>query len=59
MHGESDLFRVNVREQQTAVAAQNLVEVLAEHYFALAGYRAVLGLPYDEVLAGEPLGGDR
>lgn len=57
--GESDLFRVNLREQQSAVAARNLVEVLAEHYFALAGYRAVLGLPYDEVVAGERLGGAR
>ena len=46
--GQSDLFRVNVREQQTAAAASSLVDVLAGHYKALADYRAVLGVPYDE-----------
>ncbi len=39
------------------MAASALVDIMAEHYLALAGYRAVLGLPYDEVLAGEPVGG--
>ncbi len=55
--GESDLLRVNLREQQTAAAASMLVDVLAEHFQALADYRASLGLPYDEVVAGEPTGG--
>jgi hypothetical protein len=55
--GESDLFRVNLREQQSALAAAGLVDVLAEHFKALADYRAVLGIPYDEVRAGEGVGG--
>lgn len=55
--GGSDLLRVNLRESQTAVAAAALVDVVAEHYLALAGYRAVLGLPYDEILDGGPVGG--
>ncbi len=55
--GESDLFRLNLREQQTAVAAAALVDVVGEHFRALAAYRAVLGLPYDEVVAGQPVGG--
>ncbi len=49
--GESDLFRVNLREQQTAAAAAAVVDVLAEHFKALAEYRAVLGVPYDGVRA--------
>lgn len=53
--GESDLFRVNLREKQSAQAASALVDVLAEHFQALVGYRAVLGIPYDEVLAGRPV----
>ncbi len=56
--GESDLFRVNVREQQTAIAEAGLVDVLAEHFVALTTYRAVLGVPYDEVVAGARVGGD-
>ena len=48
--GESDLLRVNLREQQTASAASRLVDVVAEHFQAIANYRASLGLPYDEVL---------
>ena len=55
--GESDLLRVNLREQQTAAAAGVMIDVLAEHFRALADYRAVLGLPYDEVLAGAAVGG--
>ena len=55
--GQSDLFRVNLREQQTALAAAALVEVLAEYFQALADYRAVIGIPYDEVRAGASLGG--
>lgn len=47
--GQSDLFRVNLREQQTAAAAAAVVDVLAEHFKALADYRAVLGVPYDEM----------
>jgi outer membrane protein TolC len=55
--GQSDLFRVNLREQQTALAAASLVDVLAEHFMALTDYRAVLGIPYDEVRSGEGVGG--
>ena len=54
--GQSDLLRVNLREQQAAIAAQSLVEVLEEHFRALAEYRAVVGLPYDEVVAGGAIG---
>ncbi len=49
--GESDLFRVNVREQQAAVAGSRLIEVLSEYFRSLTDYRAALGLPYDEVLS--------
>jgi len=52
--GESDLLRVNIREQQAALAAVGLVEVLDEYFRALAQYRAVLGIPYDEVLPKAP-----
>ncbi|MGK0480906.1 MAG: outer membrane protein TolC [Planctomycetota bacterium] len=48
--GQSDLLRVNLREQQTASAASMLVDVVAEHFRAVADYRASLGIPYDEVL---------
>ncbi|QDV09039.1 Outer membrane efflux protein [Planctomycetes bacterium Poly30] len=48
--GQSDLLRVNLREQQTASAASMLVDVIAEHFRAVADYRASLGIPYDEVL---------
>ncbi len=48
--GQSDLFRVNLRELQTAKAASMLVDVLAEYFQSLAEYRASLGLPYTEVL---------
>lgn len=54
--GQSDLLRVNLREQQAAVAALSLVEVLEEHFRSLAEYRAVVGLPYDEVVAGGSIG---
>lgn len=47
--GQSDLLRVNLRERDTAAAASNLVDNLAEHFRALAEYRASLGVPYDEV----------
>ncbi|MEM9381203.1 MAG: TolC family protein [Planctomycetota bacterium] len=47
--GQSDLLRVNIRERDTAAAASNLVDSLAEHFRALAEYRASLGVPYDEV----------
>lgn len=54
--GESDLFRVNLREQQSAFASASLVEVLSDHFQALAKYRAVIGIPYDEVVRGEAIG---
>lgn len=50
--GESDLFRLNVREQQAAIAAEGLVDALEEHFKGIARYRAVLGVPYDELLDG-------
>ena len=46
--GESDLLRVNLREQQAAVAAASLVDVLQLYFRALAAYRAVLGIPHGE-----------
>ena len=42
--GESDLFRVNLREQQAAVAQDGLVSVYDEHFRTLALYRTALGL---------------
>jgi outer membrane protein TolC len=57
--GESDLLRVNLREQQAALAAASLVDVLEEHFRSLTDYRAALGLAYDEVVAGGSLGGRR
>lgn len=51
--GESDLLRVNLREQQSAVAEAGLVDVLDEHFRALARYYAVLGVPYGD-LAADP-----
>lgn len=42
--GESDLLRVNLREQQAAVAAAGYVEVLRGYFDALADYRAALGV---------------
>lgn len=47
--GQSDLLRVNLREQQAALAAAALVDVLDEYFRSLAEYRAALGIPYDEV----------
>ena len=55
--GESDLFRVNVREQQSALAAKGRVEVLARYFLALTAYRATLGVPYNEVVRGQQVGG--
>ena len=43
--GESDLLRVNLREQQAAVAASGYVGVLRDYLRALADYRAVIGVP--------------
>lgn len=45
--GESDLFRLNLRENQAALATAVHVAVLEEHFSAIARYRAVLGLAYD------------
>ena len=47
--GESDLFRVNLREQQTALAASAEVDVQREYFQALTDYRAVLGVAHDEL----------
>ncbi|MCF6314297.1 MAG: TolC family protein [Verrucomicrobiales bacterium] len=44
--GDSDLLRVNIREQQTAAAAATLINTIVEHFVALAYYRASLGVPY-------------
>jgi len=57
--GQSDLLRVNLREQQAALAAASLVDVLDEHFRSLAEYRAVLGVPYDEVRSNAGAGGAR
>lgn len=45
--GNSDLLRVNLREQQSARAASFLVEVTAQYFEALADYRAAVGLATD------------
>ncbi|MEM6674923.1 MAG: TolC family protein [Planctomycetota bacterium] len=52
--GESNLLLVNIREQDTARAEADLVDVIAEHFRSLAVYRARLGVPYDEVLRVPP-----
>jgi len=43
--GESDLFRVNIRELQRAEAQFQELDALAEFYRALADYQAALGRP--------------
>ena len=45
--GGSDLLRVNIRERQTVTVAGTLVDVIVEHFRALAEYRARLGVGYD------------
>lgn len=45
--GESDLLRVNLREEQAALAASALVDVLREYFRSLTAYRAVLGVPFE------------
>ncbi|MFT7670520.1 MAG: outer membrane protein TolC [Planctomycetota bacterium] len=45
--GESDLFRLNLREKQAALAGVTHVSVLQEHFSSIARYRAVLGVAYD------------
>ena len=42
--GNSDLLRVNIREQQTAQAASFLVDVMTEYFEARNDYRAAVGL---------------
>lgn len=41
--GNSDLLRLNIREQQTAQAASFLVDVKTEYFEALSTYRAAIG----------------
>lgn len=50
--GESDLFRLNVREQQAVLASEELIAVLEEHFASLARYRAVLGVGYEDLTPG-------
>ena len=47
--GESDLLRVNLREQKTASAAAKRVDVITEYFWRLADYRASLGLSYNDI----------
>jgi hypothetical protein len=47
--GESDLLRVNLREQKTASAAAKRVDVITEYFWRLADYRASLGLNYNDI----------
>lgn len=42
--GNSDLLRLNLREQQTADAAATEIDAVAEYYRAMADYRAALGV---------------
>ena len=44
--GGSDLLRVNLREQQAAVAAAGLVDALEVYFRALAVYRAAMAVPH-------------
>lgn len=57
--GQSDLLRVNLREQQTASAASTLIDVVSEHFQSLSEYRASLGIPYDESVPGRSAAKDR
>ena len=43
--GASDLIVINLREQQTARSAREVVDVQAEFFSSLATFRAALGLP--------------
>jgi len=43
--GESDLFRVNLREQQTASAASMQIDAITGHFRAIAVYQTSLGFP--------------
>jgi outer membrane protein TolC len=52
--GQSDLFRLNLREQQTASAQSSEVDSQGEYFKALTDYRAVLGITYDEVVPSTP-----
>ena len=45
--GESNIIRVNIREQDTAAAAERLIEITARYFRALAAYRAAIGVPYE------------
>lgn len=48
--GESDLFRLNLREQQSAMASETLVRVLEEYFRAATRYSTALGVGFDEVV---------
>jgi outer membrane protein TolC len=41
--GNSDLLRLNIREQQTAQAASFVVDVMTEYFEARSNYRAAIG----------------
>ena len=45
-NGNSDLLRVNLREDKRAKAAGSLVEAQTDYFAALASYRAAIGLPH-------------
>lgn len=46
--GESDLFRLNLREQQVGAASEAYIKVIVEYFRSLARYRAALGQVEDE-----------
>ena len=46
--GQSDLLRVNLREQKTATIAIKRISVITEYFLALVSYRANLGLNYND-----------
>lgn len=52
--GASDLFRLNLREQQLTLAVLGRIEVTEAYYRAVARYRASLGLLGPEPLARRP-----
>jgi len=45
--GDSNIIQVNIREQDTAAAAERLIDITARHFFALAAYRAAVGVQYE------------
>lgn len=52
--GESDLFRLNVREQQAALASRGLIDALEDYFQSSVRYATALGVNYSDVVRGVP-----